>query len=95
MYKCNSCKATFAEYATITEKNGEKWYVCPCCRETDFDEAKKCEYCGNYFVESRDDVTCEDCLTEIQTRFSNMLHNNFTEHELKLLNIIYDGKDLK
>ena len=95
MYKCNNCKATFEQYETITESNGEKWYVCPHCRGTDFDEAKKCEYCGNYFVESRDDVTCENCLDEVKTRFSNMLNNNFTEHEKKLLNIIYDGRNLE
>lgn len=41
MFKCNNCKATFEHYDTITEQSGEKWYVCPFCRGTDFDEVKK------------------------------------------------------
>lgn len=95
MYKCNSCGAAFEVYDTVYEENGEKWYVCPYCRDTVFSEAKICEYCGNYFTESRMDVMCEDCLDELHIRFSNMLHNNFTGYEIEALNVIYDGKNLE
>ena len=40
MFKCNNCKATFEQYDTILDTNQEKWYVCPYCRGTDFDELR-------------------------------------------------------
>ncbi len=94
MYKCKNCNTEFEHYDTIDD-NGEKWDVCPVCRGADFDEAAKCEYCGKYFMESRMDVLCKDCLDELQIKFSNMLHSNFTEYEIKALNAIYDGRNLE
>ena len=91
MFKCNNCGAEFEEFDVIND-NGEKWNVCPCCRGTEFDEAKKCEYCGNWFLESRVNEICEDCIDEIEVRFSKTLHNNFTEFERGVLNVIYDGR---
>ena len=104
MYKCKNCGHIFeeGEQATWTEKHGfssgpyEEWSGCPICQGS-FEEAKKCEYCSNYFIEgeSRSNVICEDCVDEIETRFSNLLHNNFTEFERTVLNDIFDGKELK
>lgn len=102
MFICEDCGETFLEpsisYDTVPYGDG---YVkgpgqasCPYCHGN-FEEGKKCEHCGNYFLESRMNEICEDCLDELQTRFSNMLHNNFTEYEIKALNTIYEGKDLK
>lgn len=95
MYKCNDCKSTFENCHTVIDDNSEKWYVCPNCRSTDFDEAKRCEECGDFFVDSRENETCEECLKELQYRFSDLLHQNFTERQIRALNIIYEGKDLK
>lgn len=41
MYKCNDCSREFEEYDTFRENSGEKWYVCPYCRGTDFDEIQQ------------------------------------------------------
>lgn len=41
MYRCNNCNATFEQYDTIKESSGEKQYVCPYCKETDFDEVQQ------------------------------------------------------
>lgn len=102
MFICNKCGQTFSEPHVSRENipygngyvQGLAHSSCPYCHG-DFKEAKQCEYCGKDFAESRNDVTCEDCLDELELRFSNILHNNFTEHERELLNMIYEGKNLE
>lgn len=102
MYKCLNCGKEFKEpkvyYETVPYGSQQVRMpaseCCPFC-DGDFEEGKKCEHCGNYFIESKDDTNCKDCFDELQIRFSNMLHNNFTKRELRMLNVIYDGKDLK
>ena len=71
MYICNNCGETFDEFETIEEHhpygNGtaaEKWAVCPYCNDTDFDEAKKCERCGEYFAELNEGL-CDCCHGEM------------------------------
>lgn len=43
MYRCNNCRRDFEQYDTIKEASGERWYVCPYCRGTDFDEIQQRE----------------------------------------------------
>lgn len=71
MYICNNCGETFREYDTYTEHhpygNGtaeEVWAICPYCGDNDFDEAKKCERCGEYVAELHDGL-CDCCHGEM------------------------------
>lgn len=40
MYRCNNCKASFEHYDTVIEDTGERWYVCPYCKEPGFNEKR-------------------------------------------------------
>lgn len=71
MYICNNCGATFDEYAIEEEYHPygnsyavEKWAVCPCCGESDFDEAKKCKCCDEYVAELKDGL-CDCCYGDL------------------------------
>ena len=71
MYICNSCGAVFSTPDTHEDHHpygmgtaAETWSVCPSCRDTDFDEAQKCERCGEYVAELEDDL-CELCWDEM------------------------------
>lgn len=95
MYKCNNCAHEFQHYDTITENTGEKHYVCPRCRGTDFDEAKVCELCGDWFVESEHNEICQSCINIIVARFKELFHANFTPFERSVINSAYDGRNLE
>jgi hypothetical protein len=67
MYICSNCGETFEECKIIEEHHpygmgtaAEKWAVCPQCGETDFDEAKQCERCGELVAELYDGL-CDIC----------------------------------
>lgn len=67
MYICNNCEAVFETPAVHEEKHPygmtyatEYWSVCPHCQDTDFDEAEKCERCGEYVAEL-DEGLCDVC----------------------------------
>lgn len=67
MYICECCENTFEEPKTIEEPHPygmgyatEKWAVCPHCESTNFDEAVKCERCGEYAAEL-DGGLCDVC----------------------------------
>lgn len=71
MYICNSCGAVFETPAVYEEHHPygsgtatEEFSICPSCRDTDFDEAQKCERCGEYVAELEDDL-CEECWDEM------------------------------
>lgn len=95
MYICGDCGARFENYKKTVEAYGEKWYVCPNCESTDITEARRCEYCSCDFFESRIEELCDDCVDELRKKFSRLLHADFTEYEIKALNIIYDGERLE
>ena len=94
MYKCNNCAHEFQHYDTIKENTGEKHYVCPRCRGTDFDEAKVCENCDELYTDSLYNGVCPKCIAEVEERFSKLLNDNFSEFELSILNSVYDGRNL-
>lgn len=56
MYKCNSCRREFDHYKTLKEPTGEKIYVCPFCKDTDFDEIQVREDNDNYLIINKSDV---------------------------------------
>ena len=67
MYICNNCEAVFETPGTHEERHPygmtsatEYWAVCPFCGETDFNEAKKCDRCGEYVAEL-DEGLCDCC----------------------------------
>ena len=71
MYICNDCGAVFEEckveyefhpYGSGTAK--EEWWYCPNCDSADFEEAKECKRCGEYFV-SLTDGLCDLCYEEV------------------------------
>lgn len=69
MYICNECKEVFEEcevvYESVPYGMGSayrKLYVCPYCGENDFDEAERCDHCGEWASkESMTDGYCEEC----------------------------------
>ena len=72
MYICHNCGAVFDTPDTYEEHHPygmgyarERWSVCPSCGDTDFDEAKECSRCGEYFAELEDDGLCELCWDEM------------------------------
>lgn len=71
MYICNSCGLVFETPDVQEERHPygdtyatEKWYVCPHCKDNDFDEAEKCERCGEYVAEL-DEGLCDVCHGEM------------------------------
>lgn len=71
MYICNDCKAVF-ETADTEQQNHpygmgyavEKYCVCPYCGSTNFSEAYKCLFCGEYVAEL-DDGMCAVCQGDV------------------------------
>ncbi len=94
MFKCENCKAEF-EKPDIIVDDGGKWEVCPRCRGTDFYEAKLCELCGDWYVESQHGGVCQSCINIIAARFEELFHSNFTPFERSVINTIYDGRNLE
>lgn len=64
-YKCYDCDRTFNEPKFMTEAHGEVFACCPHCNGS-FDEAKKCQICGEYFLEDElnGGCVCDDCVEE-------------------------------
>ena len=56
------------------------------------EEKEQCE-CGRYI--DIDEKMCEVCKNELKKQFSMLLHNNFTEEEIDMLNELYDGEELR
>lgn len=94
MLKCNNCKADF-EKPDIIDDNGEKWEVCPHCRGTEIYEAKPCEICGDWYIESQHGGVCQKCIDIIVGRFVEWFHANHTPLERSVINAVYEGKNLE
>lgn len=90
MFKCEDCKEVFEKYAVITEDTGECWGVCPCCNG-DVEIVKECD-CGDYM--STDEMFCDKCKSDLKRQFSRLLHENFDEKEIQMLNELFDGEEL-
>lgn len=69
-YKCYDCERTFNEPKFTKEAHGEVFACCPYCNGS-FDEAKKCEICGEYFFEDElnGGCVCDDCIEEHKRDF--------------------------
>lgn len=55
-------------------------------------EVKKCE-CGRKIDEY--ETMCDVCKNDLKKQFSTLLHDNFTEEEIEILNELYDGEELR
>lgn len=99
MYKCYDCGGLFDESKTEHDKvqygeeyvDGPGYEVCPFCGGN-FEEAKRCAECGEYFIDGNYKEFCDDCAKEIKQRFLSVLHNEFTPDEVNLLNELFDGE---
>lgn len=67
MFICNECGEVFEEPYIHKERHPygmgyatEEFVVCPYCKDTDIDEAKRCERCGEWVAEL-DDGLCDVC----------------------------------
>lgn len=56
------------------------------------EEKKQCD-CGRYI--DLDEDICEVCKSNLKKQFSRVLHDNFTEEEIELLNELFDGEELR
>lgn len=67
LWCCAKCGDTF-KHPYYDEKAED--YKSPCCCSCDFDEAVKCEICGEYFSEDKlHGGACDDCITEKTTDY--------------------------
>lgn len=74
MFKCRDCKNIFREPREIIGGYvGERLAECPYCGRTDFDEAKRCDECGEWFLlEELNGGYCNECLS-MKVNFDNVL----------------------
>lgn len=70
MFRCNDCGCEFEAAMVVREHHGldygfEEIGVCPCCGESDYTEAHRCEICGEYTF---NDHYCDGCMDEAKAR---------------------------
>ena len=94
MHYCNHCGETFEETEEIRNYpvdgcyDYETYYVCPCCKSGDYEDAFKCKICGEYHPESEEGDTedvCKSCEDKIFKQFYSLLALNFTSEEREIL----------
>ena len=98
MYRCTDCGAVFEKPHTYRESRPigtELFSCCPDCNSTDFQEALQCKECGEYFIENKTNTMCDDCLKELEMGFSKILHDNYSDHQIDALNVIFDGRNFE
>lgn len=71
MYICERCGNVFDAPEIFTERHPygmgyaeEKIAISPCCKDTNFTEAKECERCGELVAELNDDL-CDVCYGDV------------------------------
>lgn len=89
--KCRNCGVFFDGYADLFEHEN----TCPNCNSHIFEEVEYCDLCGKYEVVKPHELCCKKCESEIKEEFQKLLNENFTKAEIKILNEIYDGEELK
>ena len=68
MYKCTKCGEVFTEYTADWETHDEM--ACPSCYSTDYEEARQCKKCGDWFTEDEgESYLCGDCLDFYKTTY--------------------------
>ena len=87
MIKCYDCGREFEEPKVWKENHCEVFSGCPFCLGS-FEEAKKCDYCGAYFIESERNDTCQECIDDLKARYKQVIFDAFTEYEIELLELV-------
>lgn len=108
MYKCNSCKAIFDEPQEVIEATGVSadigafgkmsevisYDACPECGNPYFEDAPKCDICGEYAEMHEHMTVCEDCYQDMEglvaIAFNNFkkLHQDATDDDM--YDLLYD-----
>lgn len=97
MYICKECGAIFTEPQSWVEPHGERICGCPSCAGS-YVEAKRCELCGGEYdpeTAEHDMLCCDECAEDLKQKFSDLIHEHFTDYELSIINAIYDGRDIE
>ena len=97
MYRCRDCGHLFeeGEEYSYTETHGfygagETFSFCPVCRGSFF-KVERCSVCDEYCMKEGEEF-CDDCKVDVKQRFKKLLHKNFKDEEIKLLNELYEGE---
>lgn len=74
MLYCTNCKELISEDDLSTYKDAhgfndghyEEYDICPNCGQAEFENAHKCEICGEYFYDEENDLSriCPNCVEE-------------------------------
>lgn len=100
MFICQECGHEFSDPAIHDEQRYHDGrivdtlhiHVCPRCYCTQYDEAIHCERCGKPISPTAPYHLCHDCTVQAQQRFVDMLREQFTPGEIKLLIDLYEGE---
>ena len=73
MFICRDCGSKFEDPKRVKESRGEFWgapayedcWYCPECGSDDYDEAKECGVCGQWFLPDGCEETCEECIDNL------------------------------
>ena len=89
-YRCRDCGAD-GFYPIVYGEDGYVDEHCPSCDSENIEQGDACPLCGRFTT----DAYCDDCKQNLRERFSELLKSNFTPEEIKALNEIYDGEELR
>lgn len=99
MLKCDECGHVFeyGEGETCSDPIGdmgghieyEHYHGCPICSGR-CSQAKQCKVCGTYGIE--EDDWCDECRQRVRSAFHTLVIENFSEAEIELINILYEGE---
>ena len=82
MYYCKSCGSTFGQ--PERKKNGQ--YICPDCGSRQFEEAKQCPICKDYFIPDRTyDKYCDDCIESALDQLRQAIDRHVDPDYIELL----------
>lgn len=94
-YQC-PCGQQFDSLFTLF-LDGEKWAVCPFCRDTDWYEITACAVCYEAVCSleiSRNDGLCEVCATAAIKQLGRMLSYGFSPAEHTFLRAYFNEREL-
>ena len=103
MYICNECGVLFDEPARYGEihheldnKAIEYFSCCPNCGDTFFEEALRCDYCGNEFRDEDmvEGLICKDCLEDIIGGRQDIVEAFIMENKEAFAEFVHDHKDM-
>lgn len=88
--RCRDCGED-GFYPVVYADEGYGWERCPTCGSDRIEWGNKCPLCGRFTEE----IYCDDCKQNLESRVRELLRANFTPEEIKALNAVYDGKEIE